>query len=168
MFRGISKSLLIGLALAIAALVASAMFTYRNIQAIAEKEALVVHTHEVLDELRLLFSMTKDAETGQRGFIITDDASYLKPYESALKGIEASFNRLHALTADNAPQQDRLDSLRELVDRRIEILAQGIESQKQDGFEGGQAHIVSGVGQQYSTLIREAVSEMMSAEQRLL
>jgi signal transduction histidine kinase len=168
MFRGISKTIALGLAAAVGVLVVSALLTYRNIQAIAEKEARVVHTHEVLDELRLLFSLTRDAESGQRGYIITGEDSYLAPYHNALQAIDATFERISKLLEDNQEQQERLASLKNLVDVRVHTLSEGVAAHERDGFEGGQAHVQRGLGQSQAMEIRDAITKLMVEEQRLL
>ncbi len=68
----------------------------------------VLHTHEVIAESESLLGSLRDAETGQRGYLLTHDESYLEPYN---KGINESLETLHklkALTSDNPTQQSRL------------------------------------------------------------
>lgn len=166
--RGISSKVVLGLGLAIAAIVASAAVSYWNINAIAKKEAQVDHTHQVLDELRFLFSAAKDAETGQRGFIITGDESYLEPYQQASKSIEASFDRLERLTADNDAQRKRLETMRSAVSDRLETLNVGVESHRSGGFEAGQTFVQQGLGKSQMDAIRDAMTDLIELEQQLL
>src|SRR6516165_2794834 len=69
-------------ALAAFALIANAGLTVSNVQRVRDAEEWVVHTHRVLDTLGGLLSSAVDAETGQRGFLITGRATYLQPYKT--------------------------------------------------------------------------------------
>jgi len=164
----IGKNATTGLVLASVALLASALLSYRNLQLISEKEELVVHTHEVIDVLNELFSTVKDAETGQRGFIITDDPDYLEPYERAAASIPPLFQRAELLMTDNAAQRERLADLKSAVDRRIQTLGQGVEQQRRGGFEDGRLFVLTGLGREQMLEIRRRVAEMIAAERELL
>jgi len=65
----------------------------------------VAHTYAVTTELAEMVATLVDAETGQRGFVITGDDRYLQPYRSAIADVQPHIDHLSALTADNAEQQ---------------------------------------------------------------
>src|SRR5690349_18292973 len=69
------------------------------------------HTYQVLVNLEDTFSTLKDAETGQRGYLITGDTSYLQPYHNAIASIPSKLDTLGLLLADNPSQQQRLSDL---------------------------------------------------------
>src|SRR5258707_9361644 len=73
-----------GFALALAALLIIGVVSYRSTTGLIETAGLVDHTHLVLENLEQLLSTMKDAETGQRGFVITGEERYLDPYNTAL------------------------------------------------------------------------------------
>ncbi len=168
MIRGIRKSVLWGLGLALAALAASALLTFRNIEAIARKEALIVHTHQVLDGLNLTLSIVKDAETGMRGFLLTGEERYLEPYDRASAGIEEQLSIVNALVIDSPSQAKRLQSLQAKVEARLAFLAQGIAARRGDGAAAGQEHVRQGLGKRAMDEIRVDVAEMIAVEQALL
>jgi CHASE3 domain sensor protein len=70
---------------------------------------LVVHTYQVISAVERAFSGIQDAETGQRGFIITGDEKYLDPYEHALQTIPESLPTVRQLIVDRPDQLERLD-----------------------------------------------------------
>src|ERR1019366_4310526 len=72
-----------GFALALAALLIIGVVSYRSTTALVEAAAMVDHTHLVLENLEQLLSTMKDAETGQRGFLVTGEERYLEPYNAA-------------------------------------------------------------------------------------
>src|SRR5690349_6706907 len=78
-----NKSLLLGFLMVIAALVVNTGLTFFNLQRLRKNSEAVEHQHHVLAELRMLLTILVDAETGQRGFLITEDPKFLAPYESA-------------------------------------------------------------------------------------
>src|SRR5262249_50278300 len=73
----------VGFVVAIAAVVLIALFPYRALQANGAAAALVTHTQDVIAETQAVLSSLKDAETGQRGFLLARDESYLTPYADA-------------------------------------------------------------------------------------
>ena len=75
----------------------------------------VNHTEEVRLHLAQFLSVMQDAETGQRGFLITGKENYLEPYNSAQKQIDGSVKNLRHLTADNLYQQEILNDMESLV-----------------------------------------------------
>src|SRR5882757_9581440 len=83
MNRAFDKGLVIGAGLVIALLIVDAALSYKNTRELNKHAQLVTHTNEVLVALEEVVSTTKDAETGQRGYIITGEPSYLAPYNTA-------------------------------------------------------------------------------------
>src|SRR5580693_1186687 len=101
----VGKRLVAGFGLAALTLLLMALVSYRNANLLIDTEHWVGHTHQVRAELADLLSELKDAETGQRGYIITGDESYLEPYKSALTGLKTTVADLKTLTSDNPDQQ---------------------------------------------------------------
>src|SRR6476646_9262609 len=62
----------------------------------------VEHTRLVMLEMTQTESLLKDAETGQRGFLYTNDPTYLRPYQQSASEIPKHLDNLQQLTADNA------------------------------------------------------------------
>lgn len=73
--------------------------------------SLVAHTDSVLIERERVLSALKDAETGARGYMLTNDTLFLDPYKGAAGKFTESLSQLRRLTSDNHVQQIRLDSL---------------------------------------------------------
>ena len=71
----------------------------------------VEHTHEVITTATDFQKQLVDAETGQRGFLLTNSPSYLEPFYTGRRGAIERFNRLKFLTRDNDNQQERLEEL---------------------------------------------------------
>src|SRR5690349_16325535 len=115
------------LAALIAAGIAVLVIAGQSFRALAERSEAaeaVNHTNEVQDHLHRFLSAMKDAETGQRGFLLTGEESYLGPYLLALGDITTELATVRRQTLDNPEQQGRLDVLVPLVDAKLVELAQ--------------------------------------------
>jgi PAS domain S-box-containing protein len=128
----------------------------------------VQRTHEVKEELSAVLRLTVDAETGQRGYLLTDDPIYLQPYQEATSQIESRLSRLASLTKDNAVQQQRTDELRRLEHNELAILASMIQLDKEgNDLEAGKI-LLSGVARQRMDELRSVVADMEKEEDRQL
>jgi PAS domain S-box-containing protein len=126
------------------------------------------HTQEVIANLRQLLSTTTDAETAQRGYVITGDENFLKPYEDARRRIAAEFAGLRKLTADNAGQQHQLDLLEPVLTARIANVRTNIDLRRNQGFAAAQVSVASGRGRKLQDSIRAIIAEMETSETSLL
>jgi len=97
--------------------------SYKHSIALKESTELLTHSYKIQVKLEQLISYLKDAETGQRGFIISGDSTFLEPYNSAREKVKEPFMSLKMLTALNLKQQNNLDSLRNLMSTRFSLLA---------------------------------------------
>jgi signal transduction histidine kinase/uncharacterized protein (UPF0297 family) len=164
----IGKGATTGFLLTFLVLLVSGSLSYRNLRQLARNEALVVHTHAVMDQLRDTLTTLTDAETGQRGYIITGDPAYMEPYLSARNSVQGRLERLMTLTADNPLQQSRLKALEAQVVDRLNTLQDGIARRDRDGAEGGRQFVLSGRGKREMDGIRASVQEMQTTETELL
>src|SRR5437899_370432 len=168
MDHSFDKRLTGGLALVVALVLVNAGVAYRNVLELRDDAIRVAHTHEVLDALDTLLSSAKDAETGQRGFLITGDERYLEPYEVALFALDAKLAEVNQLTSDDPRQQARVPQLQELVRAKLDELAATIELRRGAGFEAAQREVLNDLGKNRMDAIRAVVAEMTEDERALL
>ncbi|MGI8502461.1 MAG: response regulator, partial [Hassallia sp.] len=133
-----------------------------------ETSRLQTHTYEVLINLENFLSTLKDAETGQRGYLITGSEDYLQPYNAAIPVIDKKITELRRLTADNPSQQRRLDAVESLTQKRIARLKEVIEIRKTQGVARISQPLVIDQGKMIMDNIRRVVSEIETEELRLL
>jgi CHASE3 domain sensor protein len=107
----IAQKLALGFSLPLVILAGVAGVAYRSTSHLVETGRWVAHTHEVLAEIAAHLALLKEAESAQRGYLLTDDRSFLGPYEAGRLGWEKSFAKLKGLTQDNDQQQRRLEEL---------------------------------------------------------
>ncbi len=128
----------------------------------------VQRTHEVKEELGAVLGLVVDAESGQRGYLITDDPAYLEPYQEATSQIEARMARLDDLTKNSAPQQQKMRDLRRIEQEELAVLQQTVQLDKEGrDLEAGQL-VLSGVGRQRMDELRHVVADMEREEDRVL
>lgn len=157
-----------GFGLALVILLVIGVVSYRNTSELADSSQWVAHTHKVLEDVNGVMSALKDAETGQRGFIITGQEPYLKPYSTSEAGINKQLAELRQLTGDNPRQQSRMERLQPLVDQRYQLFRQTIELRRAGGFPAAQKKVLTGEGKAVMDEIRAVAGEMITEEQSLL
>ncbi len=162
------QKLVLAFGLVLVLLVANAVLSYRGTRALLDASARTVHTHEVLGKLKdTLLTMT-DAETGQRGFLLTGEAAYLKPYEAAVARLEEHLARLKQLTADNPEQRRRTARLEERIAVRLKILKEGLSLRRRQGSEAARQWTSTAGGREVMEEVRAIIEEMEGEEARHL
>jgi methyl-accepting chemotaxis protein len=149
-------------------MLALAVVGYSSASTSLERERWVAHTQQVLGDLSRMLSDMQDAETGQRGFIITGLEVYLEPYQAGIAQVEEHRKNLMKLTADNPKQQRRLTDLEPLIRARLGVMRQGIDARRAKSFEAAQALILGGDGKRDMDDIRRRLQEMTDDEEVLL
>ncbi|HET9440838.1 MAG TPA: CHASE3 domain-containing protein [Longimicrobiales bacterium] len=111
-----------------------------------------------------VFSSLKDAETGQRGFLLVGDESYLDPYHAALERLRTDTQMLRAYVQHSPAQLQRVDSLRTLVAGRVVPLERSIAMVRAGDAAGAVAIVASGIGRVYMNEVRAVMTEIIAAE----
>ncbi len=141
---------------------------YKHITDLSKSQSLVVHTYKVNVELEQILSYLKDAETGQRGFIITRDSLLLQPYLRSRNNLNNSIAELKVLIQDNKEQQKNLKELSVAIDRRLdnfELASAYIFNQPNDASQFDKIFLL---GNDYMQDIRNKLNEMIALENGLL
>jgi PAS domain S-box-containing protein len=167
MERAYDRVLFSSLALVVALMLISAGLGYWNIHRLNEKAGWTAHTHDAIEALENLVSTMKDAETGQRGYIITGQPDYLEPYHTAVATVQKEIEKLQRLTADNPRQQAHIPALQSLIVAKLDELERTIGLRQRD-VEAARRLVLSGEGKKTMDAIRDQVDAMMQEEQELL
>src|SRR6266567_1109024 len=157
----------LGIGLLVVMIVVNAVLAYRATVELHDDAAEVARSHEVMSALEALFSEVQDAETGQRGYVITGDDEYLKPYHDASAVIDKRFQRLAALTIDDHEQQESVARLRTTVDAKMAELARVVDLRKKN-FKAAQDAVMTGEGKAAMDSVRSLVGRMEDHERALL
>ena len=126
------KNLRIGFGLSLFLLLLSTIASFVSISNLINSANLVNHTNLILQESEAVISSMKDAETGQRGFLITKDYDFLQTYTGSYEKTMATLERLKNLTSDNPDQQKNCSTLSNLIIDRFNTLQRGIDEKKSD------------------------------------
>jgi signal transduction histidine kinase len=166
--KSVSKAASVGFSLAIVILLGSGLLSYLNLRRIGRNEALVVHTHTVLDQMHDILATLSEAESGQRSYLITGDARYLVPYAADTTEIGAGLDNLQRLTVDDPVEQERISKLRTLIAARTASLHRGISLRDKSGAEAARAYVLEGQGRREMNSIRDLFRQMDETEFGLL
>lgn len=161
------RKLAFGFSVAIISLLLVAIFGYQTTEHLIENDRWVTHTTNVRESLSRVLSTLSDAETGQRGFIITGQDEFLEPYAKGIGQIEHDYAEVRRLTADNPAQQRRLDEMRPAIDARLGELKRNIDLRRKD-VDAARASIASGAGKRFMDVLRRLIHEMDAEETQLL
>jgi len=153
-----------GFILAIMLLAVVAWIAYIRIAELQQATAGVRHTLLVRAEAEELLSLVKDAETGERGFIITGIPSYLSPYENALASLPFHIEKLRRLTSDNTSQHNSVVTLDSLIQHRIQLLRDRIAVRQRSGFRAASNLIKVGEGKRVMDEIRTVTAAIIEEE----
>jgi methyl-accepting chemotaxis protein len=157
-----------GFALSFVLLLAIGTVSYRSISKLTSTSQWVTHTHEVLEHIAAVVSLLKDAETGQRGYIITGDEAYLEPYHTGSAEVLNVVKDLRQLTADNPNQQKRIDAAERIVAAKLAELKQTVELRRTGDLEGTVKIVRGGEGKRSMDDLRRTLDQMEAEERGLL
>jgi PAS domain S-box-containing protein len=166
--RTFDTSLAIGLFLVVALLAGSIAIAYRNIQRLHGHSENVARTHAVLDAIDVLISTVKDAETGERGFVITGDRTYLEPYNNAVAAVDEEIRDLRIAVEHDARQRRDFLALQRLIAAKRDELQRGIDARSERGFKAARDIVRTDQGKRTMDAIREVATEMRQTERERL
>ncbi len=148
-------------------LTVNAGIAYFNIRRLVQNERVVARTYSILVELDNVVALATEAETAQRGFILTGDARYLQSFEASQSQIEAALNVL-SKNIVNPEQKRTLPLLRRVVEQRLQRARRGIELRRKRGFGAAQKFIAAGVGRRQMEAIESYARRIQNIEQEVL
>ncbi|MEZ0611415.1 response regulator [Fibrella sp. WM1] len=117
-------------------LLISLMASFYSIRQLINNSQLVNHTNQVLLESENIISYMKDAETGQRGYLVTLNRSFLQPYTGSYEKVQNSYEELRTLTRDNDVQQQALTEIKALYDAKFAQMRRTIELTERNPYFG--------------------------------
>jgi CheY-like chemotaxis protein/CHASE3 domain sensor protein len=159
---------LLGFVLALTAVTVIAGLSYQSLKATAESSKSLTQTIGVLAQLNALLSSLKDAETGQRGYLLTGDETYLEPYLAAKAALPGEFKTMRAMLASRPVQGKRLDALEIIATEKFAELEKTVDLRRAGQAEAALALVRTGKGKNYMDRIRTGVSDMDAAERQLI
>lgn len=137
---------------------------YREFRSAAALRAQVAESHETRSRILGVFSLLQDAETGQRGYVITGDERFLEPYSKAMQALDAQLADLGRRVAVTPGQDRNHAQLVVLVQRKSQTLQAGIRARRESGAAAATAVVASGEGKVAMDNIRAVIDRMIARE----
>lgn len=157
----------LGLALLLLIVLLVGGASYRSITDLLDTSKRLSRTQDIISRLQTLQQLLTDAETGQRGYLLTGQESYLQPYHEAIASYDQDLAALRVLLAGE-PEQQQLDALKPLAAAKFAELDETIHLRRTQGFDAAEAVVLAGRGQQQMAQLRAGISALQATESRRL
>lgn len=140
--------------LAVASLIALNELGYRRS---TDAALVLIEEQETRSQTNLLLQQVLDAETGQRGFLLTGDEKYLVPYSEATSKINSTLDKLRLMYADDPAQLARFATLARAVSRKLAEIEVTIKLRQLGGDSENWLQVVrTDLGRDYMNSVRES------------
>lgn len=164
----VDQMLPLGFGLVFLLVIFVAIFTTLKTKTLVETTRWVAHTYKVQSDLKELEKTLVDAETGERGFLLTGNKNFLEPYYTSEQKIQSIFDGLTDQIQDNSAQIERLAALESIAQQMLNQLQETIILQQSGKDKAAIAIVASGEGKQMMDEVRRRIAEMNSVENELL
>lgn len=159
------RNLLFGLGLSLTILFVSSVTSYISIKNLIDNADMMRTSNKVIKDLNQVLSLIKDAETGQRGYLLTGQQQFLEPYTDSKKKIYESYDTLLAEINPTPRQLKNLEKLKISLDSRLAILEQNLAIKRENGAITTEQLIK---GKSHMDEIRRTIATLQSEEQTIL
>jgi PAS domain S-box-containing protein len=160
-------SIIAGFALLVLLLIGNSLITKRQLDVQVANEGWVLHSRQVLYELQNVESLLVDAETGQRGYLLTGDPNYLEPYNRAITQVDGHIASLAHLTYGSSAEQANAARLGNAAHLKLDELTETIALYRGGGTRQAMSIVLSGRGKSYMDNLRAIIAAMQSEESDL-
>ncbi|MDQ8054577.1 MAG: response regulator [Pedobacter sp.] len=161
------QQVLTGFAVSLVFVFISTFFSYFSIKSLTESSAWVEHTYEVIKTAESTKTELINAETGLRGFVITERDSYKVPYTNSINKIQIQINALKMLVKDNVVQRQRADSLEFYALHKVEDMKK-IMAATTGGYQTARQMILTDQGRAFKINFLRINNDFVNEEAKLL
>lgn len=161
----VKSNLRLGLGLSLVLLFISSFASYISIKNLIEGTQMVRNSNRIIDNVNSILSVTRDAETGQRGFLLTGNAAFLEPYNNAKGKSDAIFEELDRQTINEDSHKKNLVQLKLDVVNRMAILEQNLVKKRNNQIVSAEDLLR---GKHFMDDLRETIALMRNEEARQL
>ena len=159
------RNLVIGFGISVLLLIIGSLASYISINNLLYSAKMVSHTNEVVLKVENVLSIMQDAESSQRGYLLTGDERFLESYREAYENVTASVNEVKRLTSDNPQQRPDCDQLKIVAQKRMNFL-QLLIDKKRNNEEVTDSLLF--IGRAYMNNARVLINNIQQREQALL
>jgi PAS domain S-box-containing protein len=144
------------------------IFSYRNTLEFRSASSWATKTQLIISEAQKILSNVQDIESAQRGFVITGEEKYLDPYIQGLAQINTNSLLLARLLNDKPSQRQLLDSIQQIIDKKIAFTKQLVTTRKRQNFEAAQRIMATERGENLMKKLRSSVHQFINNENSTL
>lgn len=159
-----------GLALGVGALILSLALVglemRRDFERVRGLRQETAQSYRAREEIQTVFSLMQDAETGQRGYIISGNPDFLTPYQTAIGRLDRELPRLRAAYANDPVQSANIAELEGRIGDKLTAIRKALEARDQQGREAGLAMVSTGEGKAAMDRIRVTIDRMAAIDAR--
>lgn len=152
----------------LAALTAAIVFTNQALENNKVLNGWVQHTYEVIEQANQVLTDLVEAETSRRGYMMSPQPIYLDSYQRNVEEAKSGLERLNGLVGDNAEQLGHMHVVRDLVERRLAEMEEGMRHWRDEGLAGGINHLDDSETRAITIQSRTAILHLIETEARLL
>lgn len=157
-----------GLLVAALAVIGTTALAYRSLRDTELINDRVARTLRIVRQTNVLLADLKDAETGQRGYLLTGADSYLAPYTAAQAATRPDLASLRSMVDDSPLQRDRGAALEPLVIGKLDELAETVAMRRAGNADAALAIVNTNRGKESMDQIRALIADMQAEERTLL
>jgi two-component sensor histidine kinase/CHASE3 domain sensor protein len=154
----------LAIALSLLLVIAAAVSALFIVQGVDAQIRDMQRTYEVRRQAHELIEALVDAETGQRGFLLTQDQAYLEPYRRAVASMDATYQNLLDMVADHPQQKARIGALAESIEQKRAEMATTITMATGDRLREALSILRSDAGRALMEGIRQTLSAFVAEE----
>ncbi|CAN5598998.1 CHASE3 domain-containing protein [soil metagenome] len=158
------RLLMIGAVILPVVLLLNAALWLYDIRTLTQNDDRVIHSYRVISTLDNLLALVQDAESAQRGYILTGSQAYLEPYHEALPQVSGTALRLDTLTTDSPLQNDRVAVLIGHINQRLDIMDATLTLRDLQGIEVARDALLSGAGKREMDALRLVFATIRAEE----
>jgi len=167
MISSVENKIVLGFVASVLALVGIGLLSYYTTKNLVGAEVWVNHTYQVIASIESGRAILIDAETAQRGYLLTGDDVFLKDSTNARAQVNAWVEKLRSDVSDNPEPLQRLDKLQPLISKRLAMLNDRINLRRERGLQAVISAVSTHAGKELMDRIQRGISEMHEAENQL-
>jgi CheY-like chemotaxis protein/CHASE3 domain sensor protein len=162
------QQVVLGFSLSLFFVLVSAITSYMSIQSMNDDSSWESHTYDVIDHAQNLEVRILNAETGLRGYVLTQRSQYLQPYNQNVNKIQPLVKELQRLTADNLSQQERMDSLSFYTNQKIRDMQEILRANASTGQDEAVRKVLTDKGKTFKDNMLRVNAQVIKTETNLL
>ncbi len=159
----IGQRILLGFSAVLAILLITGAISYYNTVHLISTNEHAAHSHKTLIKIKGLQLLVSDAESAQRGYILTEDVRYRKPFDDAVANAKTTIDELTAIATDPVHRQ-RISELEPLLKAKLDGMAERMALRDEKTLQESADAVAKGGGREATEGIRSITSQMEKHE----